>query len=379
MVMLRQVNVKMSTIKFRAFSTILMMMFCIVSFAQKKKDYYTLDVHGFYGTILNHNPEITHLITGHPSGGILSLNRKTFGEARWQRLYNYPDYGLSLIYQNLDNPFLGQNTGLYLHYNFYFIKRILMFRLGQGIAYTTKPYDQDTNFRNNAYGSKFLSSTFFLLNLKKENIFRNFGMHLGLGVVHYSNANFKAPNKSTNTLLFDVGITYEFERNIPSFVPKKAFEGRGKEPLGFGLILRSGINESDLVGSGQYPFYTITAFADKRLSKLSALQLGAELFFSEALERFIEFRGVGGFNDGVTGDEDAKRVGVFVGHELRIHNVSMLTQLGCYAYYPFDFEGQIYNRIGLQYYISKHVLTSITVRSHAAKAEVVEFSIGYRL
>ncbi|WP_254884128.1 acyloxyacyl hydrolase [Aquimarina sp. TRL1] len=340
---------------------------------------YTVGITAFSGTVLKHNPTISHLITGHPSGILLSVDRKTFGDREWQRLYNYPDYGVSFIYQNMDNTYLGENYGLYAHYNFYFLKRTLMFRIAQGIAYTTNPYDIDDNYRNIAYGSHIMSSTYALLNYKKENIVKGVGVEAGIGVVHYSNANFKAPNTSTNTFLFTVGVNYAVDNEEYTFVEKENDLLKGKEPVGVGFFFRGGVNENDVVGSGQYPFYTIGGFVDKRLNKKSAIQLGTELFFSKALERYIDFRAVGGFNNETTGDEDAKRVGVFAGHELRINRLSLLTQLGYYVYYPYDFEGELYNRLGLQFYITNKIISSVTVRSHAAKAEAVEFTIGYRL
>ncbi|MHA7056197.1 acyloxyacyl hydrolase [Aquimarina sp. M1] len=358
---------------------LLVLLGCVVQ-SQEDKRYYSFDVNNFYGTILKHNPDISHLITGHPSGVIFSINRKTFGNKDWQRLYNSPDYGVSFIYQDMDNEFLGENFGLYAHYNFYFFKRILMLRLGQGLAYNTNPYDEDNNFRNVAYGSHFMSSTFAMLNLKKENLIGGLGVQLGFGVIHYSNANFKAPNKSTNTLVFNAGFNYVLDSMYPEYSKKEKGDIKSLEPISYGFMFRSGINESDVVGSGQHPFYTIAAFADKRLNKKSSVQLGAELFFSEALERFIDYRATGNFiGDNTTGDEDSKRVGVFLGHELRINKISILTQLGYYVYYPYDFEGQVYNRFGTRYYFNDNIFGSITVRSHAAKAEAVEFSIGYRL
>jgi len=359
--------------------SIIFLLFGFVIHAQDDKKYYYFEANNYYGTILKHNPDISHLITGHPSGVVLSVNRKTFGKKAWQRLYNAPDYGVSFIYQDLDNEFLGENFGLYAHYNFYFLKRSLTLRLGQGIAYTTKPYDEDNNFRNVAYGTHLLSSTIAFLNYKIENLIGGLGIQAGVGVIHYSNANFKAPNKSTNTFVFNIGVNYVLDKEFPEYTKKRSGEVKGTEPIGYGIILRGGINESDVVGSGQFPFYTISAFADKRLNKKSAIQLGAELFFSEALDRFIDFRSTGNFRDGTTGDEDSKRVGVFLGHELRINKISILTQLGYYVYYPFDFEGQVYNRLGSRYYFNEKLFGSITVRSHAAKAEAVEFSIGYRL
>lgn len=340
---------------------------------------YTLDVNNFYGAILKHNPDISHLITGHPSGVILSFQRKTFGDEKWQRLYNYPDYGVSFLYQDMDNEFLGKHLGLFVHYNFYFLKRYLNLRIGQGIGYSTNPYDEDDNYRNVAHGTHLSSGTYFLLQAKKENLIKGFGLQAGLGVVHYSNGNSKAPNKSTNTLFLNAGITYALDQETPDYIEKEEGALKGGEPIGYGFIFRSGVNESDVVGSGRFPFYTFGGFVDKRLNKKSAIQLGAEVFFSKTLERYIDFRAAGGFNDGTTGDEDAKRVGMFLGHELRVNRISVLTQIGYYVYYPYDFEGQTYLRAGVQYYFTKNIFSSLTVRSHAAKAEAMEFSIGYRL
>jgi hypothetical protein len=81
----------------------------------------------------------------------------------------------------------------------------------------------------------------------------------------------------------------------------------------------------------------------------------------------------------VAPDTDFKRVGLFVGHELFINKLSLVTQLGYYVYYPFDFEGRVYNRVGLKHYFGQKWFGTITLKSHAAAAEAVEFGIGVRL
>ena len=152
--------------------TVCFLFFMLCVQAQNETSPFSLDANFFYGNITEHNTDISHLITGHPSGIILSYNKKTFGEKAWQSRYNYPDYGFSFSYQNLKNEFLGENLALYAHYNFYFLKRNLMLRIGQGLAYTNSPYHKKDNFRNIAFGSRFMSSTYLMLNYKKENIFK---------------------------------------------------------------------------------------------------------------------------------------------------------------------------------------------------------------
>ncbi|MEO1010689.1 MAG: acyloxyacyl hydrolase [Bacteroidota bacterium] len=340
---------------------------------------YVLDASQFYGSVLLHNTDISHLIRNHPGGIILGFNRKRYGHEDWEARFNYPDTGFSFVYQDMNNATLGRNFGLYAHYNFYFFKRYLQFRVGQGIAYTTDPYDREANFRNNAYGSHILSSTYAMLNFHKESIFRGLGFKAGISVIHYSNANVKAPNTSTNTFAFNAGLTYDLDggRHM-EYLPAKDL-GKVREPLHYNLVFRSGINESDEVGLGQHAFYIFSGYMDKRLGRKSAVQLGADVFFSNFLKELIRFQSISFPENAISADTDFKRAGLFLGHELFINKVSIITQLGYYIYYPFDFEGRVYNRIGLKRYFGKKIFGAVTLKSHAAAAEAVEFGIGIRL
>ncbi|WP_044402806.1 acyloxyacyl hydrolase [Lacinutrix sp. Hel_I_90] len=347
--------------------------------AQEEKSPFTIDANYFYGTILEHNPDIAHLITEHQTGVILSFNQKTFGKNAWESRFNYPDYGASFLYQDMKNEFLGENYGLYAHFNFYFLNRNLKFRIAQGIAYTTNPYDKVNNYRNNAYGSDLLSSTYLQLNYDKQNIYKGFGLQGGVSIIHYSNANFRAPNNSTNTFTFNIGATYMFGYDTQPDYIASTEERYFKEKIKYNLAFRTGINESDVNNSGQYPFYIVSAYADKRLNRKTAVHVGTDIFFSTFLKELIKYYAVAFPEDNVSGNEDYKRVGVFVGHELFINKMSFITQLGYYVYYPYDFEGRIYNRIGLKRYFGDKYFAAITLKSHAAKAEGVEFGIGVRL
>lgn len=351
--------------------------FGLVSFSQEKTTKSYFDLNYFKGNIALHNNDILHLIQGHPEGVILGWNKKTFGEHAWESRFNYPDYGVSFSYQNLKNEVLGNNYALYGHYNFYFFKRNLMFRIGQGIALTTNPYHPEENHKNIAFGSRFMSSTYVMLNYKKERLIDKFGLQAGLSLIHYSNANVKAPNTSINSLTFNVGFNYNLDDNTQEFITysKEKFT----EPIKYNLVFRSGVNESDVVGSGQYAFYIFSAYADKRINHKSAFQLGTDVFFSNFLKEFIYYNAVAFPSRNIDPDTDYKRVGIFAGHELFINKLSVVTQFGYYVYYPFDFEGRTYQRIGLKRYFNDNWFASLTLKSHAAKAEAVEVGIGIRL
>jgi len=359
--------------------------FCIVffsGFAQDKTNTTYFDLNYFKGNIGLHNKDILHLIKGHPEGMILSWNKKTYGFKEWEQRFNYPDFGVTYAYQNMKNDVLGNVSSLYAHLNFYFFKRNLMLRIGQGLGYTGNPYDKENNYRNIAYGTKLLASTLMMLNFKKERVFNSFGIQGGLSFIHLSNGNFKAPNASTNLMALNFGVIYtlddedlDYKNNLLSY------DNVFKEKIKYNFTFRSGINESDVVGSGQFPFYIFSIYADKRINRKSALQFGSEVFFSNFLKELIYYKSVSIEGSKISGDEDYKRIGVFLGHELFINKLSFISQLGYYAYYRYEFEGRIYSRIGLKRYVGKNRkwFGVMSLKTHWGKAEAVEFGIGVRL
>ena len=61
-------------------------------------------------------------------------------------------------------------------------------------------------------------------------------------------------------MTLNLGITYSLEDNDPEY-QKTLDENDNKstEPIKYNLVFRSGINESDVVGSGQFPFYVFSS------------------------------------------------------------------------------------------------------------------------
>ena len=349
-----------------------------VGTSQERLSQTYLDINYFKGIIPLHNNDIAHLIQGYPEGVIIGWNQRTNGENDWEQRYNYPDFGASFMYQNLQNEVLGNTLGFYGHFNFYLFKRQLMLRVGQGIVFATNPYNKTSNPKNIAFGSKLLGSPYLMLNYKKPNLLGPIGVQSGLVFFHASNGNFRAPNTSVNTISFNMGINYDLDAKGVNFKQYKEIPVISKA-LKYNFVLRSGFSQNDVVGSKQYPFYTVSAYVNKRFNSFSAVHLGIDAFFSFALKEEINYRSVA-FPDAPSDpNADYRRVGGFLGYELFVNKWSMVAQTGYYLYYPYDFEGRIYNRIGLKYYFSKQWFGAFTVKSHLATAEALEFGIGIRL
>jgi len=348
-------------------------------FSQENKETSEIEVSFLHGNVMAHSEDLHHLVTGHPDGFLISWSRKTFGAKEWQQAYNFPDYGTYFMFQDYKNEFIGKSYSVGFHYNFYFFKRHLQFKLAQGISLVSDPYDRVTNSKNRAFGTRIQANINLGLNYKRDYLFDNFGVNAGLLFTHNSNGRTKSPNSGINTYLLQVGLNYNFdeikERQRDTVPSVQTY----KEPLRYIMVFRTGINESSIIRNGQEPFYHLSFYVDKRVGRKSAFQVGTELFLTNSFKNFIDYRAVAFPEKNVDPNTDYKRVGIMIGHELFINKLSIETQIGYYVYQPFDHDIAIYDRLGLKYYFTKNIFANAALKTHLFKAEALEFGFGVRL
>lgn len=361
--------------KYLSFFSLLFVTFS--TFSQQREDTY-VGVDYFYGSILKHNKTVSPLIRAHPAGVMLSYNVRTHGEQRWQQEYNYPDWGITFLYEDFNNSVLGKNYSLGFHYNFYFLNRNLQLRVGEGLNYNTNPFDLETNFKNVGYGSHITGFSQIGLQYTKPRIYKNFGLRAGILLLHHSNGGIKSPNTGTNEFTMSLGLTYDF---IEDEVSNKEYVNYEKitEPIKYNFVLRGGVNSSDFVGLGQQPFYVLSGFVDKRISYKNTLQLGVDFMVSEFIKVENEYKATAFPLRNIDPDLDHKRLGVFAGHEFRFSKVAIPLHVGFYLYNPSNYGGVSYLRTGVKYYIDKQWYAVGTVKTHGFNAETIEFGLGIRL
>ena len=350
----------------------------IFIFSQNKPETSAIDVNFFRGNVLLHSSDLGHLL-GHPQGVMINFSRQTHGDKEWHKAYNCPDYGAYFLYQDFNNKILGTMYSIGLNYNFYFFNRNMQLKVAEGIAYATNPYDKETNSKNKSFGTNVTANTNVSLIYKKEYLIDNFGFQAGILLTHYSNGRIKSPNSGINSCNLNIGVNYNFNDKAVTKIDTVAFNMRFSEPVRYNFAFRSGVNESTLVRSGQYPFYHFSAYADKRINRKSALQLGVDLFLTTSFKEFIKYQAIAFPEKNGDANTDYKRVGVFVGHELFINKLSLETQIGFYVYRPFKNDIIMYNRVGAKYYFTKNIFSSFHIKTHLFLAEALEFGVGYRL
>ncbi|WP_372474739.1 acyloxyacyl hydrolase [Capnocytophaga sp. ARDL2] len=351
-------------------------LFLLVSTLCWSQNQWSASTHFLHGTVLPHSENIQHLIANPSNGFLLSIDQHQLQKNSWNQRYNQPELGLSIHGQFNKNEILGNTLGLYAHYSFYLYKRDLQLKVAQGISYATHPFDAFTNYRNTAYGSHWMPSTFFMLNYQKRKLIYNWGLQAGLLFIHHSNGSIKAPNTGTNTFSFSTGINYTF--NSQHTISDSDFSHRHPSIQFIGNF-RTGINESHIVGMGQKPFFHLSLLGAKKWDDYGSWQLGTEFFWSYSLKELTKFLAVSFPKSKVQPNDDWKRMGVFIGYEWYLNRLSVEGQIGYYVYNPYREGAKAYQRLGLKYYFTQRLQGLFSLKTHTANAEALEFGVGYKL
>lgn len=339
--------------------------------------YFQLDY--FYGNTIEHAPQLKPIIQSHPSGFIFSWNKKKVSDTQFNHAFNFPDVGFSASYQDFKTEALGEVYAIYTHYNFYLTNRNSKNRVklttAIGLGYSTSPFDKVTNSKNWALGSHLNAALLVRASYARENIIERIGLNAGIGLIHYSNGSFNTPNLGINTLNISVGATYNLNEDI--LAPKKTIvKEKEKHPIKFNTVFRFGFNESLINNSGLHPFYTVSLFGNKKLSFVSTISAGVDLFFPSYMKDYIEYDNI--IKGTPEATADWKRAGIFVGHELNLNTFSLLTEVGFHAYYPYDYVSVVYERFGFRKKLGKHLFADLTLKINMFRAEGVEFGLGYK-
>lgn len=358
--------------------SILILFFCFsATKAQVKIDH--INANYLFGKVIRHKPEMSHLVQGPTQGFSLAYDRQSRGEKEWHQHYNYPSFGVTFVYQNMGAKALGDIYSLHPHYKFYMLERQLNLKVGLGIGYVTNPFDKVENPKNVAYGSRLTPSALIELSYQSPYILQlPLRFEAGLFLMHYSNGKMQSPNTGTNNYGVRAGFNYDIsnEKLISADETPSVYE---IQPWNYQLILASGLNDIGLLQSKKYPFFTATALAEKPLSFKNAIQFGADLFLNQAAKEYNVYQEAAFPDHGISADDDWKRIGIFAGHRFYMGELNLATQIGYYVYYPVNYLKRLYTRIGLQYDFSEHFFGSIMLKTHFAKAEGIEFGIGFKI
>lgn len=318
-----------------------------------------------YGGILAHNQEVRYLAVSNPWQ--VNLEYRVLPTTSGMR--KIPAYGAGIHYLDYRSDVLGSTLGL-----FGFAEPTLfgpiVFRIGCGIGWNSKPYNLQSNPTNIMLGSVLSGmmqariSAFWQVNPKIR-------WNYGVGLTHFSNGAWSHPNKGINCyyLFCNAGFT---GKSIKKQRPFATMWDSVANALHTSIAASGSLTERYPFTGKKYIVWQIQGRIEKQLGFKSRFSAGIDLMHNNAVESILK-------EEPETG-ASAVLWGITAGHSWFILPfTSILSEFGYYLYRENSFYPAMYQRYGLRYHVGKRMAAGVLLKTHLARAECLEFNLQYRL
>lgn len=343
-----------------------------------------------YGNVLKTNPLLKEYDKPQYAGYTLQILKQTTGKHDWEKLYNFPRYGIGISnFDYLSNREMGSPFAIYGIFNSK-IKQWEKFRwsydINFGISFNSKPFNWEENYYNVSVGKKnnmYVGlGTAFTYELGKY-----FDVGLNLKFNHLSNGGLKMPNKGLNFVAPQVSLIFFPERNhidtertlsipnkkyetweLSSFFGKKNVHYRGE-----------GRSEKNWFEGFDYKVYGLEGFYMRQYSRKSAYGLGVGITKDEHYNNVMFMEG-GVLQQKKRFSHDQMLFSIIPSYRLIIDKLHLNIGLGYYVLKKtsrYD-NSSLFQRIGLQYQLTDHFFASFGINAYNFhQANYLEWKLGY--
>ena len=289
-------------------------------------------------------------------------------------------WGIIFNYAPLTNKeILGFSFGLmpYLNVNLRRYKESRWkARLGSGIGFIQKPFNNITNPKNMIIGS-YLNNITDLSIQYKVFLSKMISGKLGIGLQHFSNGAYTRPNLGINLPY----LSLSFKQDYKKMTPKKHKKDSTNEKNGFFISSIYGSKTLELAATKRYHVIQLSGGYSLGFKRGKSLHLQTDILFDESTPflKDYEFK-LTPYSKWI--------LGLFVTYEKKFGQVGFLIGSGLYIYSPYktfnqDWSyankgGNLYNRVGIKYYLTKAINFQVSIRTHSGEADNPEFGIGYK-
>jgi len=319
-----------------------------------------------YGGIWGHNPPVYHLAQSHTTQ-IYAEYQMINHKKDWSETYKNSQFGIMIKYLNYNSKVLGSSFCAILFIEPK-INKCLSYRAGIGPVYNTNPWNLENNQTNLMLGSNFAMSMHAQINLTIKKRIR-----IGFGLTHFSNGSYTQPNSGINTFYVSSGYIF---RKKEVFKPESIFlksinqsKNKTLRGISFSTSTSASLVENFGVAGKKYGVYQLQGRIQYRLGRKSSLLLGMDWKKNLAVTNEIKQKPELG--------PTAEVIGLAIGHELHISQVSLISELGIYLNKKNLIYPALYQRYGVRYYWIKGFYSALYLSTHKVKAECLEWCLGY--
>ena len=329
------------------------------------------------------------------------------GRKEWQRLHNYPQYGLGVSFFGLGGGDVDSILGKPASFYFFFgapMARFGKFRINSdieiGLATDFIPYDAETNPYQNYIGAKTNLHFNYTLAFYYE-ISPRIDISLGLSFMHFSNGRSFTPQKGINLMGLNLSTAYHYnpvknytKKIDPNYQPplrpefieaeKSPFKGHHEFILmgSIGTVQampgewKNEFGQNDTTGIEGPRYMTnsyIAEYAYQFARKLKVVA-GLDMFYDGSVENNYE-----DILPQNTMLSDKLFYGYHIGFHYLIERITFMGNFGSYIYKPFPQRGTWFMRAGGRIGLTGNLDAHIALKTrNGGIADWIEWGVAYK-
>lgn len=347
------------------YTSIFIFVSTLYSFAQQKE--WGIEVNPKVGFLLAHRGVMGHLGKEHAIGGEITGFIQTNGSKNYHQHYNYPKVGVTLFGSTVgNNKLLGQVYGSYIFIDFPFAKNQrneFSGRISAGGSWNTKIFDQESNPKGIAMSTHF--NALICLGFRYRYFIGNSHLLAGIDLTHCSNGSTKVPNLGINLPYVTLGFGKTIQRS-ERIKNTTEFEKKRWNVTAIGIL---SVKEIFPTGGRKYPVYALSVLGRKITGPKSGIETGLDFIYKTSIK---------GYKPEIPKtDASIAQLGVYCGYILPLDKLQFVLGMGGYLVDKYNPDNALYHRLGMRYQANKHLMINFTLKTHWAKADYVEYGIGY--
>ncbi|MCR5454191.1 MAG: acyloxyacyl hydrolase [Bacteroidales bacterium] len=341
--------------------------------APQHQSYWSVDY--LRGPVYDHRNLSGVLQLSTTQGFGVSYLRRVDGSEPWHHYYRYPKLGVAAYYEDFHYPdVLGKAVSGALVADFHVVKQRLFdidLNIQAGAAYLTKKFDAQSNNLNLYIGAKFAAFFRFGLELVAMPESR-VSMVAGANFVHYSNGSMKLPNLGLNLCQLNLGARMRVNKEI---VPLRELDASKVEEQmpnrrwQYQAFWSFGCRETGTPEGDKYLVTTMAFNCLRPLTKKFVVGVGIDLMRDGSEGAGIENNG---FVELMSG-------GLHGSAGLEFGKMYAALEMGAYMFGKYRDFLTMYDRVSINYALSKRLLAHVGLRTYLMKAYYIEWGIGCKI
>lgn len=353
------------------------MLFTSLAHSQSDTNQAKINVKAAYhrGFLIPHRISMQHIPKELTNGVEVCIERSSQNQSDWEKLYNNPTIGLSVLFTSVGNyDILGNALGVQPYMLIPIVKTEhfnLQTSWGWGLGYLSKHFDAESNNQNIAIGSGF--NLFASIQLRSEIFFdkRN-ALMIGAAYNHWSNSGIQFPNLGLNVPTLNVGFEHKFhteERfSKMSKAEKKLLKPTTKNEI---VIMPTvGFRAYSVHDNSVSPAYAFTMHFARLWSQKYKVSAGLDLLYNTAMAKHLK-------NEG--SDSTAIQTGINATYHQTIGSFSIIVGMGAYVFDQTLNDEVLYHRFGTRFMVGDDIVVTTNLFTHWARADHLEIGVGYKI